>query len=64
MTILIEDVRVIGGVDTHKHTTRYAAVIDDQSRLLGHREFPDTSPGYAALQSWMRGTLARTDPPR
>ncbi|MGO4860404.1 hypothetical protein [Arthrobacter sp. 2MCAF14] len=54
MTILIEDVTVIGGVDTHKHTY-YAAVIDGQGRLLGHRQFPATSPGYAALHSWMRG---------
>lgn len=54
MTTLIDDVTVIGGVDTHKHT-HYAAVIDDQGRLLGHREFPATSSGYAALRSWMRG---------
>ncbi|MFF1880107.1 transposase [Pseudarthrobacter sp. NPDC058196] len=53
MTTLIDDVTVIGGVDTHKHT-HYAALIDDHGRLLGHREFPATSPGYAALQSWMR----------
>lgn len=38
MTTLIEDVTVIGGVDTHKHT-HYAAVIDEHGRLLGHRQF-------------------------
>ena len=30
---------VTGGVDTHKHT-HFAAVLDDQGRLLGHQEFP------------------------
>jgi transposase len=54
MTTLINDVTVIGGADTHKHT-HYNAVIDDHGRLLGHREFPATSPGYGALQSWMHG---------
>jgi transposase len=54
MTTLIDDVTVIGGVDTHKHT-HYAAAIDDHGRLLGHQEFPATSPGYAALRSWLRG---------
>ena len=44
---------VIGGVDTHKHT-HYAAAVDDQGRLLGHREFPATDRGYQALLSWMR----------
>jgi len=46
-------VAVIGGVDTHKHT-HYAAVIDDQGRLLGHQEFPATEPGYRALDAWLR----------
>lgn len=54
MTTLIDDVTVIGGVDTHKHT-HYAAVIDAHGRLLGHQQFPATSPGYGALGSWMRG---------
>ena len=36
---------VIGGVDTHKKT-HYAAAVDDQGRLLGHREFPATDTGY------------------
>jgi transposase len=44
---------VIGGVDTHKHT-HYGAVIDDQGRLLGHRQFLASDRGYAALLAWMR----------
>lgn len=43
---------VIGGVDTHKHT-HYAAAIDNHGRLLGHREFPAHSGGYAALHAWL-----------
>ena len=53
MSTTATDVTVIGGVDTHKHT-HYAAAIDDQGRLLGHREFPATDPGYEALLGWMR----------
>jgi transposase len=45
---------VIGGVDTHKHT-HYAAAVDDQGRLLGHREFPATDSGYRQLLAWLRG---------
>jgi transposase len=44
--------KVIGGVDTHKHT-HYAAVIDDNGRLLGHEEFPARASGYLALLEWM-----------
>jgi transposase len=44
---------VIGGVDTHKHT-HYAGAIDDQGRLLGHREFAATDDGYGRLLAWMR----------
>jgi transposase len=47
-------VTVIGGVDTHKHT-HYAAAVDDQGRLLGHREFPASDHGYQALLAWIRG---------
>lgn len=53
MTTQMEDVTVIGGVDTHKHT-HYAAAIDDHGRLLGHQQFPANSSGYAELRSWMR----------
>jgi transposase len=45
---------VIGGVDTHKHT-HYAAAVDDQGRLLGHREFPANDTGYQQLLDWLRG---------
>ena len=45
--------RVIGGVDTHKHT-HYAAVIYEAGRLIGHQQFPATDSGYAALLAWMR----------
>jgi len=44
---------VIGGVDTHKHT-HYAAAIDGNGRLLGHREFRASEHGYAVLLAWMR----------
>ena len=53
MTTALSSVTVIGGVDTHKHT-HYAAAIDDQGRLLGHREFPATDRGYQSLLNWMR----------
>jgi transposase len=43
---------VIGGVDTHGRT-HHAAVIDQQGRLLGDREFPATSSGYWQLLSWL-----------
>jgi len=48
-----QTVHVIGGVDTHKRT-HYAAVIDDNGRRQGHREFAANSAGYAALLAWMR----------
>jgi len=53
MTTSTATVTVIGGVDTHKHT-HYAAAIDDHGRLLGHREFPATDPGYQDLLAWIR----------
>jgi transposase len=43
---------VIGGVDTHGRT-HHAAVIDQQGRLLGDREFAATSGGYRQLLSWL-----------
>src|SRR5690242_17972905 len=49
----ISRLTVIGGVDTHKHT-HYAAVIDDNGRLLGHREFAANDRGYMALLAWLR----------
>lgn len=44
---------VIGGVDTHGRT-HHAAVIDQQGRLLGDREFPADSGGYRQLLGWLR----------
>jgi transposase len=46
-------ITVIGGVDTHKHT-HHAAVVDDQGRLLGDRQFPANEHGYRDLLAWMR----------
>ena len=44
---------VIGGVDTHKHT-HHAAVIDQNGRLLGGREFRTDAGGQADLLAWLR----------
>ena len=44
---------VTGGVDTHKDT-HTAAALDQTGRLLGHRQFPATPAGYAALLGWLR----------
>jgi transposase len=43
---------VTGGVDTHKDT-HTAAALDATGRLLGHRQFPTTPSGYAALLAWL-----------
>jgi len=43
---------VIGGVDTHGRA-HHAAVIDQQGRLLGDREFPADSGGYRQLLGWL-----------
>lgn len=53
VTSTASSIIVIGGVDTHKNT-HYAAAIDNQGRLLGHREFPATDRGYQALLVWLR----------
>jgi transposase len=45
---------VTGGVDTHQDT-HTAAALDATGRLLGHRQFPATPAGYAALLGWLRG---------
>ena len=45
---------VTGGVDTHQDT-HTAAALDQTGRLLGHRQFPATAPGYASLLAWLRG---------
>jgi transposase len=43
---------VIGGVDTHGRT-HHAAVLDEQGRLLGDREFPADRGGYRQLLCWL-----------
>jgi transposase len=43
---------VIGGVDTHGRT-HHAAVIDQQGRLLGDRQFPADRGGYRQLLGWL-----------
>jgi hypothetical protein len=50
---------VIGGVDTHGRT-HHAAVIDQQGRLLGDREFAANSHGYRQLLGWL-GRHGRLD---
>ena len=45
---------VFGGVDTHKDT-HTAAAVDTAGRMLGHRQFPATAAGYAALWGWLAG---------
>jgi transposase len=60
MTTMVEDARVItGGVDTHAGM-HVAAALDSIGGLLGVREFPATTAGYASLLSWLRsfGSLA------
>lgn len=44
---------VIAGVDTHADT-HHVAVIDQQGRALGDREFEATGKGYAAALSFIR----------
>ena len=43
---------VIGGVDTHGRT-HHAAVLDQQGRLLGDREFLADRDGYRQLLGWL-----------
>jgi transposase len=51
---LVEDRRVIAGVDTHKDL-HVAAVLDELGRLLDTRSFPTTSDGYRRLARWVTG---------
>ena len=45
---------VTGGVDTHAGM-HVAGVTDQVGRVMGTREFPATTEGYAAALAWMRG---------
>ena len=48
------NIRVVGGIDTHKDL-HVAAVIDrDDGRLIETKEFSTTRSGYRALLRWMR----------
>jgi transposase len=54
MTI-VEDARAItGGVDTHSEV-HVAAALDPVGGLLGTREFPASTAGYAGLLDWLAG---------
>lgn len=44
--------QVTGGVDTHSQT-HHAAVVDQNGRVLGDRQFPATAAGYRALLVWL-----------
>jgi len=45
---------ITGGVDTHADV-HVAAALDPIGGLLGVKEFPATSAGYARLLSWLGG---------
>jgi transposase len=51
---------VVGGVDTHKDL-HFAAVVDDQDRVLANESFATTRHGYKQMLAWLRsfGELAR-----
>jgi transposase len=51
---------VVGGVDTHKDL-HFAAVVDDQDRVLANQCFATTRHGYKQMLGWLRsfGELAR-----
>ncbi|RZU31547.1 IS110 family transposase [Blastococcus saxobsidens] len=56
--IVLGQVQVAGGVDTHADT-HTAAVVDTAGRKLGDRQFDATAAGYRQLLAWLRsfGTL-------
>jgi transposase len=54
MTIVEDACVITGGVDTHADT-HVAAALDPLGGLLGVREFPATSAGYADLLDWLGG---------
>lgn len=45
---------VIGGVDCHDQTHRFAA-LDGVGQRLGDAEFPATAAGYIQAEQWLRG---------
>lgn len=44
---------VVGGVDTHKDL-HFAAVVDDQDRVLANESFATTRHGYKQMLAWLR----------
>jgi transposase len=52
LTMADLEVRVTGGVDTHKDT-HVAAALDQLGRVLGTEAFPATAAGYRALLCWL-----------
>src|SRR5690348_35945 len=55
MTVtIVETCAITGGVDTHADV-HVAAALDPIGGLLGVKEFPATSAGYARLLSWLGG---------
>ena len=55
MALTIVETRAItGGVDTHADT-HVAAALDPIGGLLGVRQFPATTSGYASLLAWLTG---------
>lgn len=44
---------VVGGVDTHKDL-HFAAVVDEQDRVLDTECFPTTRHGYKMMLVWLR----------
>jgi transposase len=55
MALTIVETRAItGGVDTHADV-HVAAALDPIGGLLGVREFPATTAGYASLLGWLTG---------
>jgi transposase len=48
----LTDVRVVGGVDTHRDV-HVAAVVDEVGRVLGTAEFPSTLPGHRRMVRWL-----------
>jgi transposase len=53
-TIADTDLPVTGGVDTHAEV-HVAGLVDQAGRVLGTKEFPATTAGYAAALAWLRG---------
>jgi hypothetical protein len=49
------ELRIVGGVDTHKDL-HVAAVVDEQDRVLGTHSFATTRQGHRMAEDSMRPT--------